>query len=589
MRSPQRIVGVILLLAASAADALADPPERVARIGVLNGTVSFRAVDSDQWSTASMNYPLTIGDEVWTDRAGRLELEMGATAVDLDAQTAASVLNLDHHIVQLRLLQGTAVARVRELASDESVEVDTPNSAVTLLRPGIYRIWVSPSGESTTVTVRRGDVEVASGPSAFPVHADQAAEVDGIDSPAQSLIGVAPPDDFDSWSLAREQRVEALMSTRYVPPAVVGYEDLDAFGTWQVAPEFGPVWAPRVQAGWAPYRYGHWVWRAPWGWTWIDDAPWGFAPFHYGRWAFVGNSWVWVPGTVVARPVYAPALVAFVGGPGWQVGVANAPVGWFPLGPREAFVPAYVVSPAYVTALNRPHVTTVVNVNVTNVTYINRSVPGAVTVVSHETFVRARPVAPALVPIAAQTLSSVVVVGHAAPREIVPVAVPVRSAAAPPPATIARTVVVRRPPSTVVRAETRRLTAVSPAAPAAIAQPAPTPVRANPAPAPARANPTAPAPQPSSAVVPRPTSPNVAAELAARHAKERADIEARHATERTELQNRHAAEARTTDARAQEKMHARQAREQVSLDERQKREQQQLQARQEAERKRHSG
>src|SRR5205814_10383503 len=134
----------------------------------------------------------------------------------------------------------------------------------------------------------------------------------------------------------RERRVDTLTSVRYVPRAIVGYDDLDEFGAWRVVPEYGPVWAPRVRAGWAPYRFGHWAWVEPWGWTWIDEAPWGFAPFHYGRWAYTGGGWVWVPGTVVVRPIYAPALVAFVGGPGWRIGMdVGSPVGWFPLGPRE--------------------------------------------------------------------------------------------------------------------------------------------------------------------------------------------------------------------------------------------------------------
>src|SRR4029079_18322212 len=100
---------------------------------------------------------------------------------------------------------------------------------------------------------------------------------------------------------------------------------------WSVC---APVWMPRVRAEWVPYRYGHWAWVEPWGWTWIDDAPWGFAPFHYGRWAYVRGGWVWAPGVMVARPVYAPALVAFVG-------VGGASVAWFPLGPREVYVPAW--------------------------------------------------------------------------------------------------------------------------------------------------------------------------------------------------------------------------------------------------------
>ena len=115
-----------------------------------------------------------------------------------------------------------------------------------------------------------------------------------------------------------------MASVRYVPRAMIGVEDLDDNGTWSIVAAYGTVWVPRVPAGWAPYRFGHWAWIEPWGWTWIDDAPWGFAPFHYGRWAFVGDRWVWIPGAIVARPVYAPALVVFVGGNGWSVSALRA-------------------------------------------------------------------------------------------------------------------------------------------------------------------------------------------------------------------------------------------------------------------------
>lgn len=157
---------------------------------------------------------------------------------------------------------------------------------------------------------------------------------------------------------------------------MVGYEELDAYGAWQTAPEYGAVWVPRVEAGWAPYHDGRWVWRDPWGWTWIDAAPWGFAPFHYGRWAYWGNRWVWAPGRIVRRPVYAPALVAFVGGAHWGVSVGvgggGGGVGWFPLAPNEPWVPGYRVSPTYVRNVNVTNVTNVTNitnVNVTNIRY----------------------------------------------------------------------------------------------------------------------------------------------------------------------------------------------------------------------------
>ena len=92
------------------------------------------------------------------------------------------------------------------------------------------------------------------------------------------------------------RREQQARSVQYVSREMVGYEDLDDFGVWRPVPEYGVVWFPSsVPLGWAPYRFGHWIWVEPWGWTWVDDMPWGFAPFHYGRWAFVQGAWVWVP------------------------------------------------------------------------------------------------------------------------------------------------------------------------------------------------------------------------------------------------------------------------------------------------------
>ena len=130
---------------------------------------------------------------------------------------------------------------------------------------------------------------------------------------------------------------------------MIGCEDLDWYGSWSMSVEYGPIWTPKsLPTGWAPYRYGHWAWVGPWGWTWIDDMAWGFAPFHYGRWALMRGAWVWVPGASARRPVYAPALVVFI-----EAGaVANGRIGWFPLGPWEAYVPPYTVSQAYLKKVN---------------------------------------------------------------------------------------------------------------------------------------------------------------------------------------------------------------------------------------------
>jgi len=135
----------------------------------------------------------------------------------------------------------------------------------------------------------------------------------------------------------------------------------------------------------------------------VDDSPWGYAPFHYGRWVSVGGRWGWIAGPVAVRAVYAPALVVFIGG---GPGGFGGNVGWFPLGPREVYVPSYHVSQAYVTRVNvsntTVNVTQVTNVynttivrnttTITNVTYVNRNVQGAVMAVPQRAFVSAQPV-----------------------------------------------------------------------------------------------------------------------------------------------------------------------------------------------------
>ncbi len=360
--------------------------------------------------TPVVNRPMTTGDKLWADHDSRAELHIGSASIRLGSNTGFSFLNLDDNTVQLQLTEGTLRIRVRHLDRNENFEVDTPNLAFSVLRAGTYRINVNEAGDTTVVVVRDGEGEVTGGGQSYSVHSDETGIFSGTDQLNADIEGVGQDDDLERWSYERDRREDHSVSRRYVSEDAIGYEDLDEYGGWRNTPDYGTIWFPHTTVvGWAPYRYGHWVWIAPWGYTWVDDEPWGFAPFHYGRWVVVGGVWGWVPcrpavvGVAYVRPVYAPALVAWVGGPHFAVGVAvggGAAVGWFPLGPREVYVPSYPVSRTYVNNVNITNTTvntTVVNnyynnvvvnknVNVTNVTYVNQSVPGAVTATSTQTF-----------------------------------------------------------------------------------------------------------------------------------------------------------------------------------------------------------
>src|SRR5882762_3593719 len=154
---------------------------------------------------------------------------------------------------------------------------------------------------------------------------------------------------------------------------------------------------------------------------------------YYGRWVTVRGVWGWVPcaprgvvGVAYVRPVYAPALVAWVGGPHFSVGIGiggggGVGVAWFPLGPRDVYCPSYHVSQRYVqnvnisntTVINQTHITNVYNnvyvnktVNVTNVTYQNQSAANAVTATSHQAFTSAQPVGRNIVKVDAREVAS---------------------------------------------------------------------------------------------------------------------------------------------------------------------------------------
>jgi hypothetical protein len=355
--------------ASASADPAGDPPSRVARISFLDGTVSFQPGGQGDWGSAAMNRPVTVGDKLWADKASRAELQAGQASIHMGSMTALSFLNLDENIMQLRIAEGAANFRVRELREGDTYEVDTPNLAFTVKQAGAFRIDVSESGDATMVTAIRGEGEVTAGGKTFPVHAGDRAEFDGVDNPEYKVTAAQAPDGLDRWAAERDLREDNSTSQKYVSPDVPGTADLDDNGTWSEQPDYGPVWYPNeVEPGWAPYSDGNWNYVGPWGWTWIGYEPWGFAPYHYGRWAFIGTRWGWCPGPIYARPFYGPAFVGFLGGPGFGVGFgfgAGFGVGWFPLGFHEPYYPGFRASRAYVTNINF-HNTVIRNVGTLN-------------------------------------------------------------------------------------------------------------------------------------------------------------------------------------------------------------------------------
>jgi Family of unknown function (DUF6600) len=403
-------LGLISAFPRSAAAQDDDPPGRVARLNYIQGSVSYQVSGDRDWVQADPNRPLTTGDNLWADKDSHGEVHIGSTAIRMSSETGISFLTLDDRTTQIQLAQGTIEVHLRILQSGDAFEVDTPNLALTLTQPGEYRIDTDPDGGSTAIVVREGEGEVTGGGDNWDLGPRQQYTFNGTDQLTYDASPAPGFDDFEDWCQSRDQRENNAVSAKYVSRDVDGYYDLDDYGSWESDSDYGEIWVPSgVAVGWSPYQIGHWVFIEPWGWTWVDSEPWGWAPFHYGRWCYVRDHWGWVPGPIVVHPVYAPAVVGFVGGGGFGFSVAFgggfSGVAWFPLGPRDVFVPGYRCSPRYfqnvnvtntrivnVTEVRSVYNMAVVNRDVTHVNYMYANNERAVTAVSRDTFVNARAV-----------------------------------------------------------------------------------------------------------------------------------------------------------------------------------------------------
>jgi hypothetical protein len=388
----------------SAGQTNTDPPGRVARIQYMTGEVSIQPGGVNDWIAANLNRPLTTSDRVWTDKNSKAELNVGGGFVRLNSETSVTLTNVSDNTVQVQLDQGTVELTVSYLGGGQIYEVDTPNTAFTVSKPGVYKFNVFPDEDQTWVTVRKGQGEATGRGNAVKIKSGEQVRFSGGTSLAHTSEPAPAPDGFDDWASVRDKQLSNSESARYVSPGVIGYQDLDAYGRWQTVVPYGSIWVPTsVPVGWAPYRYGRWVWIAPWGWTWVDNAAWGFAPFHYGRWVYTGGYWGWAPGPYrYWSPCYAPALVGWLGGAGWGVGLGfggggwgvGINFGWFPLGWGEPFYPWYHgwhgrgLSSAYIRNVNVTNTyvrnVTVINNNYyhnnfNNTHYANRNVNGAIT------------------------------------------------------------------------------------------------------------------------------------------------------------------------------------------------------------------
>jgi hypothetical protein len=337
-----------LALATLSTLALAQVPARVGRIALAQGNVSIAGDVGAASEAALVNWPVTSHNTVTTAQGARTELRIGSTSIRLDGDSSLEVDELDDDTLRLRLNYGSASVRIVDANVLGGFELSTPQALLRMREPGRMRVDAERMRDTTSVTVFDGLGLIDAAGGTLPVRPGKRADIvnDDINT------GIASRDNFDDWALSRDQYQDRSTSARYVTSDMTGYEDLDRYGAWRQDAEYGDLWIPQVDSTWVPYRDGRWTWLDPWGWTWVDNAPWGYAPFHYGRWVQVNDRWAWAPGRHNGRPVWAPALVGWVGGEVAFGGRRQPGQGWYPLSPHDHFTPGYRASQDHVSRLN---------------------------------------------------------------------------------------------------------------------------------------------------------------------------------------------------------------------------------------------
>jgi hypothetical protein len=418
-RVPSSFASVVLLIAAvcivsagcsgskSVAEA-SDGMPLAARVDRLDGEVGIDRQNDTQdnsqdqsrndFAKATVNTPVSVGSRVYVkDKSHAAIAFSGRNYARLNPRTSMDVLSLSQRRTQLALRDGSGIFDVGALAPEELFEVATPNGAVDFQQPGLYQVGIDDRGR-TLVSVLMGIAQVVGLAGSGQVGRGQLLTFGGSDgseaylSQLDSRLSGNITNDYYSYRYpntydgryADYQRYQddpyyydpyrRSASYQYIPDdaEVAGLDDLDDYGDWEDVPGHGHSWCPRVSSNWAPYRDGYWYDDQPLGLTWVSNERWGWAPYHYGRWVNVNQRWYWIPGEIVSRPRYSPALVGFI-----AFGQDDR-IGWAPLGPGDPYVyryydrnyqPQYIGSTTYITQ----------NVNVTSI--VNYNVPGAVTVV----------------------------------------------------------------------------------------------------------------------------------------------------------------------------------------------------------------
>lgn len=287
---------------------------RAGGVNFVSGDVSVRSERGKSWLRLSTSDELKSGDVVRTGADGRVEILLNpGSYFRAGADTQFTLADASLEDLRVGLSRGSAVLEATGYAdSDLLITVATPRGLVRVVRSGVYRIDVGPSGVAE-VTVLKGHALVG----ATLVKGGKVAREGGAGLEVAKL-DKKERDALDLWSLERGKelaRANSALSRRGV------YDTLASAGSGNIF------------AGFSRHGYGGlWVWNS-------QARCFTFLPFYtndwrspYGYWYGMGAYFYPDPQNNQSTGAYTPPIHNRGGSPG-------SADGGKPMPPREVGPP----------------------------------------------------------------------------------------------------------------------------------------------------------------------------------------------------------------------------------------------------------
>ena len=262
-RNVSFLLSLLLILFSITVTARADDDEpddydvkaRVVRISLIDGEVNLKRIGNQDWERTRLNYPLVEGDTLATGKDSRLEIQIDArNFVRLTSNTILRIVTLRDEGIAMSVVEGTAIVRLAKFDRDSRVLRNrrTENNPRRREDRALPHRRAARRPCSSDCARRRPRANLFRHVRLYTPRQSSAQSwlISGDTAGDWELRAAAALDGIDNWVNDRERYLAQRMrhNEKYYDEYVWGAEDLDAYGDWSYADEFGWIWRPHSTA-----------------------------------------------------------------------------------------------------------------------------------------------------------------------------------------------------------------------------------------------------------------------------------------------------------------------------------------------------